>query len=84
MVKDAISIMSHASMPLVKWGSNSPEVAEILHLDFRDKYLDRESFKVLGLLWLASDDCFIFRSSVMSPKFVYNQEGCPEFLLKAL
>ena len=67
MVRDAISIMSKASMPLVKWGSNSPEVAEILHRDFRDKYLDRESFKVLGLLWLASDDCFTFRGSVLAP-----------------
>ena len=66
MVKDAISTMSKASMPLVKWGSNSPEVAEILHQDFRDKYLDRELFKVLGLLWLASDDCFTFRGSVLA------------------
>ena len=31
LVKDAINIMSQASMPLVKWGSNSPEVAAILH-----------------------------------------------------
>ena len=82
MVKDAINIMSQASMPLVKWGSNSPEAAEILHRDFRDKYLVRESFKVLGLLRLASDDCFTFRGSVLAPD-LYNQEGCPEFILQA-
>ena len=65
MVKDAIGIMSQASMPLVKWGFNSPKVAEILLRDFRDKYLDRDSFKVWGLLWLASDDCFTFKGSVL-------------------
>ena len=66
MVKDAISILSQANMPLVKWGSNSPEVAEMLHRDFWDKYLDHESFKLLGLLWLVSDDCFSFRGSVLA------------------
>ena len=82
MVKDAISVMSQASMPLVKWGSNSPEVAEILHRDFRDKYLDRESFKVLGLLWLASDDCFTFRGSVLAPDLCITKRVVLSFFSK--
>ena len=82
LVKDAISIMSQASMPLVKWGSNSPEVAEILHRDFRDKYLDRESFKVLGLLWLASDDCFTFRGSVLAPDLCITKRVVLSFFSK--
>ena len=82
MVKDAIRIMSQASMPLVKWGSNSPEVAEILHRDFRDKYLDRESFKVLGLLWLASDDCFTFRGSVLAPDLCITKRVVLSFFSK--
>ena len=82
VVKDAIRIMSQASMPLVKWGSNSPEVAEILHRDFRDKYLDRESFKVLGLLWLASDDCFTFRGSVLAPDLCITERVVLSFFSK--
>ena len=82
MVKDTTSIMSQASMPLVKWGSNSPEVAEILHRDFRDKYLDLESFKILGLLWLASDDCFTFRGSVLVPDLCITKRVVLSFLSK--
>ena len=82
MVKDAISIMSQVSMPLVKWGSNSSEVAEILHRDFRSTYLDHESFKVLGLLWLVSDDCFTFRGSVLAPDLCITKRVVLSFFSK--
>ena len=60
MVQDPSDIMSKASMNLVNWGSNSPDVSRMLQHDFRDKFLDAESHKVLGLTWLARDDCFMF------------------------
>ena len=60
MVKGACDIMSQASMPLVKWGSNRPEVAETLPHEFQDKFLQSDSIKVLGMKWLASCDCFVF------------------------
>ena len=60
MVQESSDIMSKASMNLVKWGSNSPDVSRMLQRDFRDKFLDAESHKVLGLTWLARDDCFSF------------------------
>ena len=77
-----VSGQHEASMPLVKWGSNSPEVAEILHRDIRDKYLDRESFKVLGLLWLVSDDCFTFRVFVLAPDFCITKRVVLSFFAK--
>ena len=53
MVQESSDIMSKASMNLVKWGSNIPDVSRMLQRDFRDKLLDAESHKVLGLNWLA-------------------------------
>ena len=52
--------MNQAAMPLAKWVSNSPAVAEVLHRDFKDKFIDAESVKVLGMRWLATSDAFSF------------------------
>ena len=47
-------------MPLAKWVSNSLAVAEVLHREFKDKFIDAESVKVLGMKWLATSDAFSF------------------------
>ena len=52
--------MNQAAMPLAKWVSNSPAVAEVLHQEFKDKFIDAESVKVLGMKWLATSDAFSF------------------------
>ena len=52
--------MNQAAMPLAKWVSNSPAVAEVLHREFKDKFIDAESVKVLGMKWLATSDAFSF------------------------
>ena len=52
--------LNQAAMPLAKWVSNSPAVAEVLHRDFKDKFIDAESVKVLGMKWLATSDAFSF------------------------
>ena len=41
--------MSQASLPLVKWISNSEVIAEVLHREFQDKYISAKDIKVLGL-----------------------------------
>ena len=53
-------MMSQAAMPLAKWVSNSPAVAEVLHRESKDKFIDAESVKVLGMKWLATSDAFSF------------------------
>ena len=35
-------------------------VAEVLHREFKDKFIDAESMKVLGMKWLATSDAFSF------------------------
>ena len=40
--------------------SNRPAVAEVLHRDFKYKFIDAESVKVLGMKWLATSDAFSF------------------------
>ena len=52
--------MNQAAMPLAKWVSNSPAVAEVLHREFKNKFIDAESVKVLGMKWLATSDAFSF------------------------
>jgi hypothetical protein len=60
MIQEACDTMNQACMPLAKWGSNSEKVALMLQHDFKDKHQNVESLKVLGMLWLASEDCFSF------------------------
>ena len=52
--------MSQASLPLVKWISNSEAIAEVFHREFQDNYISAKDIKVLGLKWLAKEDCFSF------------------------
>ena len=60
LIQEASDVMNQAAMPLAKWVSNSPAVAEVLHRDFKDKFIDAESVKVLGMKWLATSDAFSF------------------------
>ena len=60
LIQEASDVMNQAAMPLAKWVSNSPAVAEVLHRDFKDKFIDAESVKVLGMKWLAASDAFSF------------------------
>ena len=59
-IHEASAVMNQASLPLVKWGSNSEVVAELLHQEFHDKYVDDDVIRVLGMKWLANEDCFSF------------------------
>ena len=59
-IKEATEIMSLASFPLTKWGSNSQVVGELLQQSFKDKFVDADIIKVLGMNWLANQDCFSF------------------------
>ena len=60
LIQEASDVMNQAAMPLAKWVSNSPAVAEVLHREFKDKFIDAESVKVLGMKWLATSDAFSF------------------------
>ena len=60
MIQEADVIMNKAGMSFSKWSSNSPVVAEMLHHQFRDKYVTAESMKVLGMRWSAQPDSFSF------------------------
>ena len=60
MLREANKVMNQAGMSLAKWGSNSEEVDDLLCREFQDKSVGSESFKVLGMRWLASQDCFSF------------------------
>lgn len=60
LAQDASSVMGTAMLPLAKWVSNSPEVAEVLHREFQDKCVDAEAVKVLGIKWMAVCDSFSF------------------------
>ena len=66
MLQEAHGIMSEASMSLAKWGSNSDQVSEVLYKSFRDKTIELESFKVLGMQWTPSQDCFLFEGIEIS------------------
>ena len=59
-IKEATEIMSLTSFPLTKWGSNSQVVGELLQQSFKDKFVDADIIKVLGMNWLANQDCFSF------------------------
>ena len=60
MVKTANEVMGQAKMSLAKWVSNSQQVGDLLCREFQDKTVETESFKVLGIRWLPSEDCFSF------------------------
>ena len=60
LIQEASDVMNQAAMPLAKWVSNSPAVAEVLHRNFKDKFIDAESVKVLGMKWLATSDALSF------------------------
>ena len=60
LIQEASDVMNQAAMPLAKWVSNSPAVAEVSHREFKDKFIDAESVKVLGMKWLATSDAFSF------------------------
>ena len=60
LIQEASDVMNQAAMPLAKWVSNSLAVAEVLHREFKDKFIDAESVKVLGMKWLATSDAFSF------------------------
>ena len=60
LIRDSISIMDEAGMSLSKWCSNSSSVADLLEHEFDNKFLTADSVKVLGMRWLAEEDCFTF------------------------
>ena len=60
LIRDSISIMDQAGMSLSKWCSNSSSVADLLEHEFDNKFLTADSVKVLGMRWLAEEDCFTF------------------------
>ena len=60
LIRDSISIMDQAGMSLSKWCSNSSSVADLLEHEFDNKFLTADTVKVLGLRWLAEEDCFTF------------------------
>ena len=85
MVQESSDVMSKASMNLVKWGSNSPDVSQMLQRDFRDKLLDAESRKILGLTWFARNDCFTFYGvSLPEVGYLCDQEGGPQLLFQTV
>ena len=61
VINESACVMDKASMTLSKWCSNSAFVADMLNREFSDKNLTGEpSVKVLGIRWLAEQDCFSF------------------------
>ena len=67
LVKAASNIMSDASMTFAKWSSNSPDIGEVLLREFRDKCLESDTVKVLGMVWLAGPDHFTFKGPSILP-----------------
>lgn len=67
MMSEASKIMSDAGMKLTKWSSNSLQVAENIHLSFKDKSIDVDVFKVLGVCWVPGADALTFDCMVVSP-----------------
>ena len=74
LIQEASDVMNQAAMPLAKWVSNSPAVAEVLHRDFKDKFIDAESVKVLGMKWLATSDAFSFSIASLPDGFASQNE----------
>ena len=61
MLREADEVMGQAGMSLAKWGSNSEQV--LLCREFQD--FVGQSSKVLGIPWLANQDCFSFDGVTM-------------------
>ena len=61
MLREADEAMCQAGMSLAKWGSNSEQV--LLCREFQD--FVGQSSKVLGIRWLANQDCFSFDGVTM-------------------
>ena len=62
---EASQVMDEANMNLTKWGSSSKAVTDMIAREFQDKHLEAEVFKVLGLQWKPSEDCFSFDGVVI-------------------
>ena len=60
LINEANHIMNLASMPLAKWTSSGEGVAQMLAREFHERFYVDDSLKVLGLQWIAADDCFVF------------------------
>ena len=75
MLQEVHGIMSEASMSLAKWGSNSDQVSEVLYKSFQDKTIELESFKVLGMQWTPSQDCFLFEGIEISADLSHQKIG---------
>ena len=60
MVVEADRVMKQAGFSFSKWASNSVIVGELLDRVFQDRSCGDDVMKVLGMLWVASDDCFRF------------------------
>ena len=67
MLREADDAMGQAGMSLAKWGSNSEQV--LLCREFQD--FAGQSSKVLGIRWLANQDCFSFDGATMPRYLVY-------------
>ena len=46
LIREASSVMSQASLPLVKWVSNREAIPEVLHQEFQDTCVSAEVIKV--------------------------------------
>lgn len=60
MMEESSQVMAAASMKFAKIGSSSAEVGLFLRREFQDRCLDSDAIKVLGMVWRADLDCFIF------------------------
>lgn len=66
---DAQAIMERAKMPLTKWCSNCPEIADQNVHFLKEKDELANSSKVLGVVWIPERDCISFS------KFDWNSPG---------
>ena len=66
MIHLSTDIMRKASMVLTKWCSNDRDISEVLSRNFNDQQIG-ETHKVLGLKWLADQDCFSFDGPSIGP-----------------
>ena len=60
MFIEARKTINNASMPLVKWNTNSETVSAKIYQDIKSKHLASDSTKILGMKWVLSDDSFSF------------------------
>ena len=78
MINLSTDIMKKASVVLTKWCSNDREISEVLSRNLNYQQIS-ETHTVLGLNWLAEQDCFSVDRPGMGPDVMLQKDWCSVF-----